>query len=134
MQMFQPYATTYGVLLTITSLFSSMRLQTHKNINTECPSLLRTAGVSLLPSDPPARPTAQQQNSGSASTLSPVCFPVTLVQFKLCRKHQAADRTSQTRKQIEALLATWASPQNPRASPRLLPGWRGDFASRQQAS
>lgn len=59
--MFQPYATTYGTLLTITSLFSYMRLQNHKNINTECPSLLRTEGVSLLPSAPPARLTAHPQ-------------------------------------------------------------------------
>lgn len=87
MQMFQPYATTYGTLLTITSLFSCVRLQNHKNINTECPSLLRTEGVSLLPSAPPATLTAHQSNTGSASSLSPVCFPTIQVQFKLCRKY-----------------------------------------------
>ena len=55
MQMFQPYATTYGMLLTITSLFSCVRLENYKNINMEHPSLLRTEGMLLLPSAPPAR-------------------------------------------------------------------------------
>lgn len=87
MQMFQPYATTYGTLLPITGLFSWVRLQNHKNINTECPSLLRTEAVSLLPSAPPARLTAHQPNTGSASSLSPVCFPVIQVQVKLCKKY-----------------------------------------------
>lgn len=82
MQMFQPYATAYGMFLSITSLFFLCKaIKTNMNCFSQC----RTEEVSLIPSFPPVRPTSLQPNTGSTSSSSPVHFPVILVQVKLCR-------------------------------------------------
>jgi len=118
MQMFQPYATTYGMLLAITSLFFLHEATKPWKQTWSIPACLRERACLCclhLPRQTYCPPAKHWFSFPSLSSPLP-SYPGT---------SQALQKPSfsQARAQVKARPATWKSPWNPRASPCLLCRW-----------